>query len=85
MESTLNLSMLRKMQAINAHEKALIGTNNSSHSNKRFTKAETAWLQANSTKYTAAEAGIHLDHKPNTVRAKARHLGVQLKSVKEVS
>jgi len=77
----MNLEMIRKFQQNNANELA-----NRSHSNrtcKRFTKAETAWLQSNSTKFTATEAGDHLGHKTNTIRARARRLGIQLKSVKD--
>lgn len=79
----MNLEMIRQFQKANALESSLIGTNHSSRTCKRFTKAETAWLQSNSTKYTANEAGLHLGHKTNTIRARARRLGIQLKSAKD--
>lgn len=77
----MNLEMIRQFQRNNANE--LANRSRSSRTCKRFTKAESAWLQSNSTKYTAAEAGLHLGHKTNTIRARARRLGIQLKSVKE--
>lgn len=79
----MNLEMIRQFQQNNANE--LANRSRSNRTCKRFTKAESAWLQSNSTKYTAAEAGLHLGHKTNTIRARARRLGIQLKSVKESS
>lgn len=77
----MNLEMLRQFQHNNADELAQRG-----HSNRtcrRFTKAETAWLKLNATRYTAVQAGEHLGHKTNTIRARAERLGVTLKAVKD--
>jgi len=83
MAQAMNLEMIRKFQQNNINE--LANRSRSNRTCKRFTKAETAWLQSNSTKYTASEAGDHLGHKTNTIRSRARRLGLQLKSVKEQS
>lgn len=75
----MNLSALHRAQRSMTAERISAHKGSSHRACHRFSKESVAWLQSHANEFTAQEATEYLGHQLDSVRNKARSLGVTFK------
>lgn len=75
----MDLIALRRVQRAKIAERVSITRGSSHRTCHHFSKESVVWLTSHGSDYTASEAAEYLGHITDSVRTKARALGVTFK------